>query len=594
MPDVARQDAEVRVTAEHEFDLLRREPVDLRVQAVHPELENLGLELSDVWPGLPSDQWTLWNALLFPVSSIEDAWACARWMMRTANTFSADRWRNFPRLSLASSSQWADSTRIVAANSRRLQRNWQSTATQLALTGIDIRTLLAYAPGIAPLAEVGATLLQHAERSRSTEPTTAASRSFLASQFFGQAGLGQQAEEARKSAFGLVCDSIYVSDSPDTLYGRDCKFHSVTVRAPGRIDLGGGWSDTPPFCLDWGGTVLNIAVRLNGGYPITATVRRLPQFIIRLVSTDAGQSIDVTDCGAILLTPPPGDPFAIHKTALQLTGIFRRDADLPDLLKEMGGGLEVTSSVNLPLGSGLGTSSILAATLLKALSEMFGVVDTDQTLSDKVLKLEQIMTTGGGWQDQAGGIFPGAKLVLSGPGRRQRLRVQPVQMTIEREAELEGRMLLYFTGIRRIAKNLLQQIVGSYLARETHTIQVLHSIKTLAMEMAYALEHGEWDYLGQLLDRHWDLYQILDPNVTNAPINAILEKVRPYVAGAKLAGAGGGGFFMFLARSPQAAIELRKILAASAAATNGAIYEWQIAKEGLLVETTPLAVSARR
>ena len=204
------------------------------------------------------------------------------------------------------------------------------------------------------------------------------------------------------------------------------------------------------------------------------------------------------------------------------------------------------------------------------------------------------MTTGGGWQDQAGGIFPGAKLVLSGPGRRQRLRVQPVQMTIEREAELEGRMLLYFTGIRRIAKNLLQQIVGSYLARETHTIQVLHSIKTLAMEMAYALEHGEWDYLGQLLDRHWDLYQILDPNVTNAPINAILEKVRPYVAGAKLAGAGGGGFFMFLARSPQAAIELRKILAASAAATNGAIYEWQIAKEGLLVETTPLAVSARR
>ena len=69
---------------------------------------------------------------------------------------------------------------------------------------------------------------------------------------------------------------------------------------------------------------------------------------------------------------------------------------------------------------------------------------------------------GGGWQDQAGGICGGAT---------------------------EG------IGIRRIANNLVQQ-VGTYLARETPTIQVLHSIKTLAIEMAYALEHEEWDYLG--------------------------------------------------------------------------------------------------
>ena len=77
------------------------------------------------------------------------------------------------------------------------------------------------------------------------------------------------------------------------------------------------------------------------------------------------------------------------------------------------------------------------------------------------------MTTGGGWQDQAGGIFPGAKLVASGPGLHQRLRVQPVPWTAEREAEFESRLVLYYTGIRRVARDLLQQVVGSYLARET-------------------------------------------------------------------------------------------------------------------------------
>ena len=131
----------------------------------------------------------------------------------------------------------------------------------------------------------------------------------------------------------------------------------------------------------------------------------------------------------------------------------------------------------------------------------------DHALSESVMQLEQRMTTGGGWQDQAGGIFPGAKLLITGPGLRQRIRVQPVVWSEARRAEFCERMVLYNTGIQRVAKDLLRQVVSRYLARETATIQVLHSIKTLAVEMSYAMAEGDWKHLGELLDRHWQLNQ---------------------------------------------------------------------------------------
>ena len=185
----------------------------------------------------------------------------------------------------------------------------------------------------------------------------------------------------------------------------------------------------------------------------------------------------------------------------------------------MGGGVEIRTAVSLPMGSGLGTSSIVSAVILRGVAQMLGRQISDQALSEHVMDLEQRMTTGGGWQDQAGGIFPGAKLAVTGPGLRQRIRVQPLMWTPQRQAEFEERVVLYYTGIQRVARDLLRQVVGRYLARETACVQVLHSIKTLAMEMVYAMQDGEWEHLGRLLDRHWELNKLLDPNTTNAPIN---------------------------------------------------------------------------
>jgi fucokinase len=270
--------------------------------------------------------------------------------------------------------------------------------------------------------------------------------------------------------------------------------------------------------------------------------------------------------------------------ALALHGIPATGLSLEATLKKLGGGLQIDCRVQLPVGSGLGTSSILAATVLRALATMSGRTLSDHALSDEVMQLEQRMTTGGGWQDQAGGIFPGAKLLITGPGLRQRIRVQPVAWTEERQDEFSAHLVLYNTGIQRMAKDLLRQVVSRYLARETATVQVLHSIKTLAVEMSYAMAEGDWKHLGGLLDRHWQLNQILDPHTANAPINAILGRARPWIYGAKLAGAGGGGFLMLLARDREAANMLRGELAQPAVA-QGAVVDFKIASDGLRVQS---------
>jgi galactokinase/mevalonate kinase-like predicted kinase len=215
------------------------------------------------------------------------------------------------------------------------------------------------------------------------------------------------------------------------------------VSAPPRIDLGGGWSDTPPFCFDWGGTVLNCALEINGAYPIETEIRRIDEPVIRCHAEGHGTVAEFRSAEELMEPCGPGSVFSIPRAAVLLHGIPVMGTLLKDTLTELGGGLEIRCRVQLPIGSGLGTSSILAATVIRALAVMSGRTLDNHALSEAVMQLEQRMTTGGGWQDQAGGIFPGVKLLIT---------------------------VLYDTGIQRMAKDLLRQVVSRYLARETPTV----------------------------------------------------------------------------------------------------------------------------
>ena len=507
-------------------------------------LSTVGLDPAEVWHGVAPQERCLWNAQLFLFNNQEP-----------------------PRLSLATSTAYADREALAEARDRRRDANWRAAALALARSETDVRPLLVHAPGVTPLAETGRALTGEAAALEPGAPSEAASRHFQASLFFEKAGLAEAAARARSAAFSAVHKAV--AGYAPAYFCSGCKrasmpIPSVTVSAPARIDFGGGWSDTPPFCLDWGGTVFNMAITVNGEHPIRTVIRRIGEPILRLVSSDTTESLTAESFSS---TADVGSPFAIHRAALEMLGFVNSG--------EAFEGLEIRTEVSLPVGSGLGTSSILGATVLRALVAMRGETVGVQELSDLVLALEQFMTTGGGWQDQVGGIYPGAKLTMTGPGPRQRLRVEPVPCP----PGFTERFVFYYTGIRRVAKDLLGQVVGRYLAREVKAVQVLHSIKTLAVEMAYAMRESDWDYFGSLLDRHWQLNQVLDPHTTNAPINALLERVRPYVSGAKLAGAGGGGFLMLLAKSPNDAQDLRRFLASLPGP--GALYEWAPAPQGL-------------
>ncbi|HEY1160040.1 MAG TPA: L-fucokinase [Terracidiphilus sp.] len=550
-------------------------------------LERLQLRSEEVWSGV--EEPSLWNAALFPVTTPDEAWACARWMMGYAGGYDAERWRAARRISLAESANCADAKALAETRNHRLQGIWQETAVELAESGTDLRPLLANLPGLAPAAAAGRSLRTKARALRdggAENLTLAASHLIQAARLLSRAGFEQEAELAESDAFVCIQDAVRDGAGDHVeLAPSPWQFERVHVSAPPRIDLGGGWSDTPPFCFDWGGTVLNCALEIDGAYPIEAGIRRIDEPVIRCCADGQDTAAEYRSGEQLLEACGPGSVFSIPRAALQLHGIPIKGRSLKETLEELGGGLEIRCRVRLPIGSGLGTSSILAATVMRALAVMSGRTMEDHALSQAVMQLEQRMTTGGGWQDQAGGIFPGAKLLITGPGLRQRIRVQPVVWTESRQAEFCEHLVLYNTGIQRMAKDLLRQVVLRYLARETATIQVLHSIKTLAVEMAYAMAEGEWKHLGQLLDRHWQLNQVLDPHTTNAPIAAILDRARPWIHGAKLAGAGGGGFLLLMARDPEAAAALRAGLDREPG-QKSAFVPYRIAREGLRIQSS--------
>jgi fucokinase len=180
-------------------------------------------------------------------------------------------------------------------------------------------------------------------------------------QYYLGKALGRNGEpHLRESFLEIRNATVFSIDTPSQLHMvKNC----VTHRLPLRVNFGGGWSDTPPYCQDKGGAVLNAAITLDGCCPVEVTVERLPQRLIRLQSEDTGALGEFDRLETLRVTGDPADPFALPKAALAACGILPQDGtSLKDHLEAMGGGFLLRSQVrNVPKGSGLGTSSILSA-----------------------------------------------------------------------------------------------------------------------------------------------------------------------------------------------------------------------------------------
>ena len=321
-----------------------------------------------------------------------------------------------------------------------------------------------------------------------------------------------------------------------------------TVNLPLRVNWGGGWSDTPPYCNENGGTVLNVAILLNGKKPVEVTLERIDELKIVFDSRDMDVHGEFDTIEPLQATGDPFDPFALQKACLLACGIIpQKGYKLEDILRRLGGGFVMHSEVtDVPKGSGLGTSSILSAACVKAVFEFTGIEFTEEDLYAHVLAMEQIMSTGGGWQDQVGGATPGLKYMSSMPGLKQEIKVTHVELPESARKELDERFVLIYTGQRRLARNLLRDVVGRYVGNEPDSLYALEEIQKTAALMRFELERGNVDGFAKLLDYHWELSKKVDAGSSNTLIEQIFSSIEEMIDGRLVCGAGGGGFLQVI------------------------------------------------
>jgi len=336
----------------------------------------------------------------------------------------------------------------------------------------------------------------------------------------------------------------------------------VSVKTPLRVNWGGGWSDTPPYCIEQGGTVLNVSLLLNGEKPVEVTLEKLPEYKIVFDSRDMDVHGEFYDIAELQKTGDPYDPFALQKAALIICGIIpAQGGELGQILQRLGGGFQMRSEVTgVPKGSGLGTSSILSATCVKALLEFVGIGYTDELVCGHVLRMEQLMATGGGWQDQIGGIVEGIKYITSAPGIDQAPRAQRILLSEATKTELNQRFALIYTGQRRLARNLLRDVVGRYIGNDPECLYALNEIQRVAALMRFELERDHVDEFAVLLDQHWALSQKIDSGSTNTVIDQIFMAVDELIDGRMICGAGGGGFLQVIMKKGVCEDQLRQRL----------------------------------
>ena len=553
---------------------------------LHTTLQNFidtyGLAIEDIWS---DNDHSLWKANIYPeCATIKECMDYAEFLVQMTIMSSGDekvsvaeaeermalcqewltKWKNSKRTSLYSSFNEADGSAIIPWRENLEDQIRVSKFVQAMMNKVPVQEAL----------EVFGGNMRKTEQKLLLERIDRASFSEKLRIYYGMAQAAKKMqgefEETDEENFMQACFnqiqteiSALVDKKLENGKKHTIKKDEVNVKLPVRVNWGGGWTDTPPHCQEHGGVVLNAAISLKGNLPIQVSIRKLDELVVELESQDIGahgvftNMDEVNDCGN------PYDKFALHKAALIACGVIKKNdtRNLQEVLQDLGGGIYLSTQViNVPKGSGLGTSSILAGACVKGLFEFFGEEAEDSILYDVVLSMEQLMSTGGGWQDQVGGLTPGIKMVSTQPGIDQVIKVEPVVLKEETLKELQERFALIYTGQRRLARNLLRDVVGGYIGNRKESLDALHRMKRVAVLMQFELEQGNIDAFADLLNQHWELSIQLDKGSTNTCIQQIFMACEDLIDGKFISGAGGGGFLQVILKKGVTKADLRERL----------------------------------
>ena len=312
----------------------------------------------------------------------------------------------------------------------------------------------------------------------------------------------------------------------------------VRARAPLRLGLAGGGTDLSPYCDEHGGAVLNCTIDRYAYCFIEAS----PDNAIHFAAHDLGVEESL-----------PRAPFALTAARLGLhAGVYRRmtqqfaGAEMP--------ALKVTTYVDAPPGSGLGSSSALVVAMVEAWRTLLGLPLGLYDVAHLAFEIERIdLRLSGGKQDQYAAAFGGANFIEFLAG--DRVIVNPLRVTRGFMNELETSLVTCFTGLSRDSDAIIEEQQRNTTG-DAAALASLHELKRDAVEMKQALLRGEIRHVADILNRSWLAKKRTARGVSNSHIEELHAAALAHgaIAG-KVSGAGGGGFFMFIV-PPQNRVKL--------------------------------------
>jgi len=299
-------------------------------------------------------------------------------------------------------------------------------------------------------------------------------------------------------------------------------------KAPLRIGLAGGGTDVSPYSDQFGGAILNSTISLSACASIEPMDEK--RIFIRAFDREEEQVFDVAE------------QLPIDGTLDLLKGVYNRvQKDHPMPLS----GFRLSTFVDAPAGSGLGTSSTLVVAVLGAFLEMLKIKMDEYAIAKYAYDIERNdLGLAGGKQDQYAATFGGVNFMEFYAG--DKVIVNPLRIKPQYLYELENNLVLYFTSTSRESAAIIKEQVKNVNEKNEKSIEAMHHLKDQAKMMKEALLQGKLDEIGVILNYGFEQKRNMAANISNDAIEKVYAAAKQAGAtGGKISGAGGGGFMIF-------------------------------------------------
>lgn len=302
----------------------------------------------------------------------------------------------------------------------------------------------------------------------------------------------------------------------------------IRSKAPLRLGLAGGGTDVSPYSDMYGGSILNATISL---YAYT-TIEPLNNGKIVFSSPDAGLE-EVYDAQEELDT---NGYFVLAKGVYNR--IVRDFVHTPLSFR-------ITSHVDSPAGSGLGTSSTLVVSIVGAFAEWLKLPLGEYDIARLAYEIERVdLRMAGGKQDQYAATFGGFNFMQFLPD--DKVIVNPLRIRQRYQDELAHNLLLYYTETSHVSAEIIQGQIDNVRANNTSSIEAMHRLKEQAAKMKEHLLRGDIDTIGEILNEGWEEKKKTAKRISNPLLEDIYTTaISAGATGGKVSGAGGGGFMFF-------------------------------------------------